>query len=399
VKIVYTILLLSMLVLAMALVVSADLSESYWVEKKIAYVEPYNIPDNWFYRDYTLIEVKYYPDNDTCTPESNYTVCEFKPESPRGFIGVVNNLPALYVEYEFIYDPSDEKAGSTPAIISLYHETPKSQYILSMYIIYMRDDPYWKVIMKVKTYKVNISSHEVELVDSTGLAFTQVSDRIKVFIKPTFYTKIVGEKSYLIYGYSGTFKGSSEEHSFQIAYDKVLLASSNQTFTDRVRESIDQVNKWYVWIGLGIVEYIPERSKINVYSANRSIVDHIWERVKIYNFRVEDWIVDHEKLFYQFIRGELPFYNEPTVENVYYYSSMFVKYIIPFFIGLALGIASMRIGGINKFEASLICIIVWVVFGVLFFGYTLQLTIGIIFCLAISFLTRIGGGESIHVEE
>jgi len=236
-------------------------------------------------------------------------------------------------------------------------------------------------------------SNTVELVDQNGFSFTQVSDRVSLFMKPTFYTKLEGSRSYLIFGFSGSFKNQYEEHSFQIAYDKVLLANSNQSFSENVRKSIDSVNKWYVWIGLGIVEYIPERSRLNYYSANSSLVDKIVEKVRIYGFSVEDWIVDHEKLFYQFVRGELPFYNEPMVENVYYNTSLFVQYIIPFFIGLGLGIGAMRIGGINKFEGALICLVSWLVFGALFFGYTLQLMVGLIFSTAILFTMSHGGGE------
>jgi len=384
-----------MIGLAMALVVNG-LSEDYWIDKRNAVVDVYNIPDKWFFKDYTYIEVEYTPVNETCNFTSK--VCRFAPDTVRGFLALTNGLPALYVDYEFLYDPTDIRSGDSPVLLALYHEREDSQYILSLSIFYLRNEPNWIVVVKIRTYKINISSNTVELVDQNGFSFSQVSNRISLFMKPTFYTKLEGDKSYLIFGFSGSFKNQYEEHSFQIAYDKVLLANSNQTFSENVRKSIDSVNKWYAWIGLGIVEYIPERSKLNYYSANSSLVDKIVEKVRIYSFNVEDWIVDHEKLYYVFLRGELPFYNEPTVENVYYYSSLTIKYLIPYFIGLGIAIGSMKIRGIGNFEGALISLVSWLIFGLLFFGYTLQLALGLIFVSVILLLMKYGEGGVESVE-
>ena len=325
--------LLLILVIILVSSVFCVAAPNWVVEERTAKYDFYNIPKNQITDKFIMCYTEYH--SNYTDPDTGLGV--FTPDNPEGIIVYFSGLPELYVQYKLEYDEDPLHYVSVYEPIHLYHyfEDYYTSFLMTTY--YLRNGDNWTVVIKLRTFTVNITDNSYKLVDEEVVNFTQISDKVDFFLTPDFYITLNDDNTTsLVFGFRINITSNLETHIVKIAYKSFKLVNSSDV---ELTKALAKLGSWYGYIGVGIQRYIPEHSILDSVLANTTLVDYLKAKMYIYQFAFKDVIYDPVVVLDYFVNHKFETYNKAEVVNIYNVNtySNAVPFILAFVVSLALG--------------------------------------------------------------
>ncbi|MCD6301075.1 MAG: hypothetical protein J7L82_03280, partial [Staphylothermus sp.] len=364
-----------MVVLAILLItgVFCYATPSWIVEEREAKYDFYNIPRNQITDKFIMCYTEYH--SNYTDPDTGFGV--FTPDNPQGIIVYFSGLPSMYVKYKLEYEEDPLHYISVYEPIHLYHyfEDYYTSFLMTTY--YLRNGENWTVIVKLRTFNVNISDNSYDLIDEEVINFTQISDKVDFFLYPEFYIAINDDNTTsLVFGFRINITSNQESHIIKIAYKNFKLVNESDV---EITKALSELGSWYGYVGVGVARYIPEHSILDSVLANTSVVDVLKAKMYIYNFAFKDVIYDSSVVIDYFVNHKFETYNQAEVVNIYKTETYneAIPFILAFIVSLALGYGirnALHNDNIACISPLVLMLILAIVFGL---DFRILLTIGL----------------------